>query len=130
MSSLKNKVEVLNFFKQNLLKFLDALSALLPNEQDIIMLRVMFETHIPIESAMQTFSIRILPYREMVEKRDDRFFLECTDVFAGIRKDKVSYFKDLWQSPTLSAENRKTLWDWFTVFLKLAIRYSAMEQQA
>ena len=126
MSSMKNKVEILNFFKQNLLKFLDALSALLPNEQDIIMLRVMFETHIPIESAMQTFSIRILPYKDMVEKRDDRFFLECTDVFAGIRKDKVSYFKDLW--PTLSIENRKTLCDWFTVFLKLAMRYDTMEK--
>jgi hypothetical protein len=128
MSSLKNKVEVLNFFKQNLLKFLDALSTLLPNEQDIIMLRVMFETHIPIESAMQTFSIRILPYKEMVEKRDDRFFLECTDVFAGIRKDKVSYFKDLWQS-NLSQENRKTLWDWFTVFLRVAVRYNSLDQQ-
>jgi len=125
---MTEKVKLLTVFKTNLINFMDALSDFLPEEQDIITMRILFETTIPIESALKTFSMRILPYKEMVETHDERFFLECTDIFAGIRRDKVSYFKDLWQSSTLTAENKENLWKWFEVFLKLALKFKKLEE--
>lgn len=131
MSSIapNSKMNVLMLFKEKLAAFIDALIELLPNEGDLILLKIMFQTQIPLEQAMQIFSARIMPYAELVEARDERFFLETTDLFAGIRRDKVSYFKDIWQSPDMSEENKKVLWDWFNFFLKLAKKYNALSQQ-
>lgn len=124
-----SKLALLKSFKDALLRFMDALIDLLPDEKDIFTLRVLFESTIPIESAMKTFTSRILPYKEMVETRDERFFIECTDIFSGIRKDKVSYFKDLWQSNTLTAEDKDSLWKWFAIFLKFALKFQQIESQ-
>ena len=86
----------------------------------------MFENQIPIENAMKIFSTRIIPYKDYIQNKDDRFFLECTDLFSGVRKDKVSYFKDLWQSNTLTVEDKATLWKWFALFLHLALKFQTV----
>ena len=118
-----SRLELLAAFKENIIKFLDALIELLPKEGDLIILRVMFDSQIPIESAIKIFSSRIIPYKDMVKNKDERFFIECTDLFNGIKKDKVSYFKDLWQSGTLTAQDKESLWKWFRLFLYYAIQY-------
>ena len=116
-------IDILKHFKTNVIKFCDALIELLPKEGDMIILRVMFESQIPIETALVVFSERILPHAEMLKNKDDRFFLECSDVFTGLRKDKVSYFKDLWLSGTLTLEDKTQMWKWFNLFLHLAKQY-------
>jgi hypothetical protein len=126
MSSQNSKIALLSLFKDKLIEFIDALIELLPNEGDLILLKIMFQTQIPLEQAMQIFSSRIMPYADMVEAKDERFFLETTDLFAGIRRDKVSYFKDIWQSKEMTNEDRDALWQWFNFFLKLAKRYTAL----
>jgi len=125
-----NRVELLQAFKTNIIKFLDALSELLPKEGDLIMLRIMFNSQIPIESAMKIFASRIIPYADMVKKRDERFFIDCSDLFNGIRKDKVSYFKDLWLSGTLTPEDKESLWKWFRLFLWYALQFEKLEAES
>lgn len=119
-------IDVLKHFKTNIIKFFDALIELLPKEGDIIILRVMFDSQIPIENAMDIFSARIMPYADMLRNKDDRFFLEGTDLFSGVRRDKVSYFKDLWSSGTLTPEDKTQMWRWFSLFLHLAIQYKQL----
>ena len=119
-------IDVLKHFKTNIIKFFDALIELLPKEGDIIILRVMFDSQIPIENAMDIFSVRIMPYADMLRNKDDRFFLEGTDLFSGVRRDKVSYFKDLWSSGTLTPEDKTQMWRWFSLFLHLAIQYKQL----
>ena len=126
MSTQITTIDVLRLFKDNVIKFLMALIEILPKEGDIILLRVMFETQIPVETAMQIFSSRILPFADMVRNKDERFFLECTDLFAGLQREKVSYFKDLWLSEELTAEDKEQLWKWFRLFLNLAIQYEKL----
>ena len=125
MSALEklSMIEILQYFKNNIIKFFDALIELLPKEGDLIILRVMFESQIPIENAIKLFASRIIPYQDMLRSKDERFFLECSDLFTGIRKDRVSYFKDLWASGSLTKEDKESLWKWFTLFLKLALEY-------
>lgn len=120
--AIQNEFDVLTIFKQSLLDFFDALIEILPQEGDLYLLRVLFQS-MPMESAMKVFAKRIVPYQDYLKNRDERFFIECTDLFAGIRKEKVSYFKDLWLSGSLTPEDKKSLWDWFGRFLALALKY-------
>ena len=122
-----NRIDLLIYFKENILKFFDALIELLPKEGDLIMIRVMLTSQIPIENALKIFASRIVPNGEMVKAKDERFFLECTDLFAGIRKDRVSYFKDLWASGTLTPQDKEQLWKWFKLFLLIALRFQTLE---
>lgn len=129
-SSSMTTIDVLKLFKDNVIKFLMALIEILPREGDLIMLRVMFETQIPVETAMQIFSSRIMPYADMVRTKDERFFLEGTDLFDGLQREKVSYFKDLWLSDALSADDKEQLWKWFRLFLNLAEKYEKLSGRA
>ena len=119
-----SKFEILQVFHKNLLEFLDILIVKLPSEKDLVNLRVLFNNTIPIEKAMEIFSKRILPYESMVINKDERFFLDGTDLFEGVKSDKVHYFKNLWLSPTFTEDDKESLWKWFKVFLKLAQLYS------
>lgn len=118
-----SKFEILKLFKDNLVQFLDALIEKLPQEKDLIILRILFAEQIPIEQALQIFSSRILPYEKMVIESDQRFFIECEDLFEGIHSSKVNYFKELWTSPTFTDDDRTELWKWFKLFLKIAKLY-------
>jgi len=119
-----SKFEILQVFHKNLLEFLDILIVKLPSEKDLVNLRVLFNNTIPIEKAMEIFSKRILPYESMVINKDERFFIDGTDLFEGVKSDKVHYFKNLWLSPTFTEDDKESLWKWFKVFLKLAQLYS------
>jgi hypothetical protein len=125
---MSTRFELLKIFQENLIKFIDEIIELLPptSKGDIIMLRILFIDSFPMEDAMKIFSERILPHTKMVLERDENFFLNCEDLFAGIKKDKVSYFKDLWLSKELDDENKEIIWDWFTYFLKLAQKYNSL----
>ena len=94
------------------------------DEPDFHLLRFYFSSEVPIEDAMNIFSERILPHAKMIEGEDDRFFYECTDLFEGLQKDKVHYFRDMWQSSSFTADDRKTMWKWFKLFLRLAQKYT------
>jgi hypothetical protein len=122
-----SKIEILKIFRQKLIDFLDALREKLPKENDIVVLRVYFAEQIPIELAMQIFSKRILPFEDMVNNHDERFFLEENDLFEGLKRDKVHYFKTLWTSPNFTSSDKEVLWKWFKAFLKLAKLYSELQ---
>jgi hypothetical protein len=122
------KIELLKIFRTKLIDFLDALREKLPKENDIVILRVYLAEQIPIETILQIFAKRILPYEEMVNARDERFILEQNDLFEGLKRDKVHYFKTLWTSPTFTQEDKNMLWEWFKVFLKLAKMYTTHYQ--
>ncbi len=57
-----SKIEILKIFKEKIIQFFDALIELLPKEGDLIMLRVMFDSQIPIENAIKMFGSRIIPH--------------------------------------------------------------------
>lgn len=120
--SIRSEHDVLTIFKQSLLDFFEALIEILPQEGDLYLLLVLFQS-MPMENAMKVFAKRIVPYQDFVKNKDERFFIECTDLFAGLRKEKVSYFKDLWLSGTLGPEDKQSLWEWFAKFLALAQKY-------
>ncbi len=124
MSKSINKIELLQLFRDNLIQFFSILNDRFPDEPDFMLLKMMFTIEIPVEDAVKIFASRILPHTKMVETQDDRFFLECTDIFEGIRREKVHYFKDLWQNENVTSDDKATIWKWFRLFLKLAKKYA------
>ena len=118
-----SQLDLLRIFKDNLVKFLDALVAQLPTETDLVIIRIMLGDTLPVEHVMNIFSKRILPYTDYIQRKDSKFFMECTDLFEGLKADKVTYFKRLWQSSSFNDEDREQLWKWFALFSKLAVMY-------
>lgn len=127
-SGIKTKIELLSIFKDNLIKFLDALIEQFPKEGDFIYLRLILSDQIPINDAMKIFTQRILPHVDLIKNKDERFFTESTDLFEGLAKDKVNYFKNIWFSNVLTDEDKEQLWKWFRLFGNLAVKYSEFEQ--
>lgn len=117
------KIEILKLFKTNLIKFLDALIEQFPSETDFIIVRIFLSEQVPIEEVIKIFSSRILPYKQMVLSKDDKFFLNCNDIFEGLGKDKVSYFKNIWISPQITIEDKEQIWRWFKLFVNLTEKY-------
>ncbi len=117
------KLELLRLFHDNCNLFFDALIEILPHEKDLRMLQILFRNTIPIEQAMNIFTARILPYVDLIEKQDPKFFIEGNDLFEGLHEDKVNYFKQIWLSTSLSQEDKDSLWQWFQLFSGLAINF-------
>jgi ubiquitin len=119
-----SKTELLIMFRKNLLDFLSNLIEQFPKEGDFVLLKILLSDQIPIEEAMKIFSERILPYVDMIKNKDERFFLESTDLFEGVANDKVNYFRNIWLSPSLNQDDKDNLWKWFRLFANLAVKYN------
>ena len=121
-----SKFQILALFKDNLIKFLDALIEKLPQERELITMRVLFSDQIPIETAMERFSSRVIPYEDLINNSDESFIINNNnDLFSGITSSKVSYMKKIWSSSSFTQEDKEELWKWFKIFLKLAKLYNS-----
>ena len=116
-------IQILTDFRQGLISFFDELIEQFPKEGDLIVLRIFIGDQVPILDIMNTFIARLLPLREMVKARDEKFFLENDILFQKLNPNKVSYFKQLWMSDELDAEDRMVIWQWFDSFIILSERY-------
>jgi len=122
--SSPNKIELLRLFKDNLIKFFDAIIEQFPKETDFILIRVLISDQIPVQDIMKTFSFRITPYIDMIKNKDQRFFIESSNLFDGLSNSKVSHFKNIWLSSSLTDDDREQLWKWFKLFANIVVKYN------
>ena len=123
MSQELSRLDILKLFKTNLIKFLDALIEQFPSEGDLAVLRVFLSEQIPIEDVLIVFSKRLLPYKQMILNKDEKFFIEGDDVFKGVSSDTVSYCKNIWLSDKITGEDKEQIWKWFKLFVNLSEKY-------
>ena len=119
------KTEIMKHFRENLIVFVDALVEKFPQEYDLHLLRLVIEDA-PIEPIIIDFGKIIIPYADMVNSRNDAFFLEkCQSLLKGIVPDTVEldHFKRIWLSSEFSQDDRVQLWRWFKLFLTLAQKF-------
>ena len=122
-SNSLTKFEILLLYKNNILLFFDSLISLIPDEPDLIVIRILLESQIPIEESMKTFSERIIPFGEMIKSRNDKFLYEENDLFGGLKQDKVVKWTNIWRSQNLDKNDREEIFKWFDLFLGLAEMY-------
>jgi len=122
-----NVMKILTDFRTNLVLFLDELIEQFPHEGDLVIVRIFICDQIPITDIMHTFTKKVLPLKDMVKQRNAAFFLENDVLFENLSNTKVSYFKQLWSSNKLDADDRATIWSWFDLFISLAERYQKLQ---
>jgi hypothetical protein len=126
MSELTN-YQLVNIFKKYLNDFVEGLTDQFPREKDFYTLQLLIKTdQINMENILREFSKVIIPHKDMVLERNEDFFLtKCKTLLSGtdIKSDQVDHFKRIWQSPSLSDDDKVVMWRWFKNFLDIAIQY-------
>lgn len=118
-----SKAQIIDVFKKNLTDFLDDLIILLSYDPKLVIVRHVLLAF-PLDKVLDTFADRILPYKDMVLKRDENFFInETSDIFDGIHPTEVGYFKNIWLSDKVSDADKQEIWNWFNVFLRIAMKW-------
>lgn len=120
------KQKLLTKFKMLVKQFLDELLEQFPSESDLIVARVMFIDQIPTDVLVTEFSKRVLPYREHIKSRNEKFFLEEMKLFENVNQNKVVKFKELWKSDKLDNDDKSVIWKWFDVFVNILDKYNAL----
>lgn len=114
---------VLGIFKRQMVDFLDELIEQFPHEADLIIVRIFFKDQIPVAEVMNKVIQYVLPHKEMIVNKDDRYFLEHDDLFSNFSAGKVLVWKRLWVSPQLEKDDKEAIWAWFASFVVLAEKY-------
>jgi|TARA_Y100000816_G_C26019324_1_gene533213 hypothetical protein len=119
------RLRLLEEFRNQLVNFLDELIDQFPMESDFVLIRMFIKDQVPVTDILGRFIRDLLPLKDIVHKRNEQFFLENTILYTGgnIKTDKVDHFKKLWQSDTLDECDRKIIWDWMDLFMRIAGSY-------
>lgn len=115
-----SEIEILSQFKKASILFIDELINTFPREADLVILRIMLKDQLPIVDLMNHFIHKVVPLKDMVTNRDEKFFTENDVLFGGLDKGKKGMFKKIWQSSELDDEDREVIWKWFESFILLS----------
>ena len=124
-----SELDLLIQLKENLIIFFDELIELLPEEPDLVIVRIFLKDKIPITDVMEYIINTLVPLKDLVIKKDDTFFMNHNILFEKLDENKVNHFKRLWSSNALDAENRGTIWRWFHSFIYLAEKYENLGER-
>lgn len=105
--------------KEQMLNLTDDLLEILPDERDIFAARMYFEFQSSM-TIMEGFVKYVIPKRQYIIDRDERYFTENDTIFGKLPKNKVDHFKNLYLSGKIGDEEKQVIWDYFDVFLTLA----------
>lgn len=103
----------------NLTEFLDDLLQTLPNEEDLLIMRIFLIDQVPIDVLIDQINKFVLPHRNKIKNRDENFFLHDEGIFGKLEGKKVLHFKDIWKSGRLSSEDKKIIFVWFDQFINI-----------
>jgi len=113
------EITILQRFKGGLVNFIDELIQWLPEDEDLIGTRILINDQIPIEEIMKKFIEHIKPYRESIEKREEKFFLNDPQIFSKVKKqNSVLSLRKLWENPEFSKDDKNKAWMWMDFFIK------------
>ena len=124
------KLYYMQQFRDHLIQFLDELIEQFPLEGEFVLIRIFLRDQIPMTDVIGRFMRDLLPLKSMVEKRNERFFLDNTVLYmgsasqtSGYLAERVDYFKKLWVSDQLTSEDRLVMWKWMDLFMSIADIY-------
>lgn len=113
--------------KTQVLNLIDDLLTICPDEPDVLLVRLFFSNSISPEYLMDSFIHWVYPWKNHILEKNEDFFIKNDHVFGPLPKDKVKYFKVKIEDGTFDEEDKKVLWDYFEVFIKLIERYNKLK---
>jgi hypothetical protein len=124
-----SELNLLIQLKDNLIIFFDELIELLPEEPDLVIVRIFLKDKIPIMDVMEYIIEKLVPLKHLVIEKDDNFFMNHNILFEKLDENRVNHFKRLWTSGALDNENKGTVWRWFRSFIYLAEKYDNVSER-
>ena len=121
-------LSILERFKHGYMTFIDELLEQFPDEPDLIIIRVFFQDQVPVEVVADTFINHVLPHKDVIKQRNEKFFLNNNHMFGMLDGGKVMHFKKLWTSERLDNEDRQIIWKWFDTFCTLIEAYKEKQK--
>ncbi len=125
---MASPVDIANKFKNNLVKFIDELIEMFPEETQFVTFRLMVKDQIPIGMIMDHFVNNVLPVKDSVKKRDDRIFTDSNVLSMGLDSDDANLFRRIWVSSKLDKDDRAVIWKWIDAFITMADQYKSLTQ--
>ena len=124
MSSTSGEVRLLILYKKSLLEFIDLLIEWLPQDQDVLMMRIMVADQLLIEDVMDRFITHVYPYREQIMQEREEYFLSDPQIFNTVKdQSRVLSLKRLWTDPKFTAEDKQRTWEWMKLFVGFVDKY-------
>jgi len=114
---------ILNALKEQVLNLLNDLMEIFPEETDIMLTRLFFETQADPQLIMDGFIKWVYPWKEQILASNEEFFEKSERIFGPIPADKVTRFKKMWKDNLLSEDDKKIVWSYFNVYIKCIERY-------
>ncbi|ALH07007.1 hypothetical protein PMV_309 [Port-miou virus] len=86
---------------------------------DVLLVKIFF-SNIPPEKLMQHFVAYVLPHENRIKKREEKFFIDNTDLWKGLPEGKVRMVSEMWVTGRLSKDDKQMMWDYFDCFIELS----------
>lgn len=125
---MASPVDIANKFKSNLIRFIDELIEMFPEETQFVTFRLMVKDQIPIGMIMDHFVNNVLPVKDSIKKRDDRIFTDSNVLSMGLDNDDANLFRRIWVSSKLDKDDRAVIWKWLDAFVTMADQYKSLTQ--
>jgi len=119
--------KILYEFKTQVINFLNDIISIAPAEQDLVLLRIVFENRIDTEFVLNAFIEKMTPWKSYILSRNEDFFYNNDNIFGFIPTTKVSHFKRMFRDGTFNEEDKGVIWDYFNVFVSLADQYNKLK---
>jgi hypothetical protein len=117
---------ILNEFKKGLISFFDELIEQFPEQGDLVVIRILLKDQLPVTQIMNHFIQNVLPEKNLIKERNQKFFTESNALFGLLGNDRASNLKNLWKSPKLDKDDRDVMWKWMDTFIMMVEKYQKL----
>lgn len=133
MIASTTKTELANYFNSNVLELSRHIAKICPNSiigNNMRYIDSVLHDKSHIYWSINLFVIKVLPYKEAIDRNDESFFLmkEYSKDFEGYDSyiNKIFEFRDIWGQ--LSTHNKKMVFMYLQALCAIALSYFAISQ--
>lgn len=117
------KDKILHKFHECFIQFIDELIEQFPQEAKLHIVRILVKDTTPPWKLMDKYVTFILPHKDLVDERDESFFLNQNEGFNQLADKNLISLQHLWKSQQVDQEDKEMIWKWFDLFNTLANKF-------
>lgn len=120
-----NNQKIVEKFKEHFIAFISELHEKFPKDANLILVKTM-TPHISSEKIFKRFSEIILPQRDLIFAKDEKFFTNPAPKTAGSSDNfntRLENIKKIWNTGGLDEDDKETVWIYFILFATLCQSY-------
>lgn len=120
---------ILRQLRDQVLNLLDDLLVIVPNEPDILIVRLFFENQMDTKMLMDGFYEWVYPWREHIRDHNEDYFEDNDHMFGPLPPNKIQRLKVKMTDGTFTASDKEVIWAYFEVFISLIEQYEKINNK-